>query len=85
MLRRDGMEAELHLASGVYSACLLGNRPVTEDFDQPQRPRHMVMWWARRFSAPLQQTFPTDLDTSDQLIELLEQAERRIAAEKPSS
>jgi hypothetical protein len=45
----------------------------------------MVMWWARRFSAPLQQTFPTDLDTSDQLIELLEQAERRIAAEKPSS
>lgn len=73
------------MLSGVSSVCLLGNCPVTEDFEQPQRPRHMVMWWARRFSAPLQQTFPTDLDTSDQLIELLEQAERRIAAAKPGS
>jgi hypothetical protein len=55
---------------------------VKEDHEKPERPRHMVMWWTRRFSAPLQKTFPTDLDTSDQMIELLEVAERRIGAKK---
>jgi hypothetical protein len=42
----------------------------------------MVMWWTRRFSAPLREMYPTDVETSDQFIELLEQAERRIATEK---
>ncbi len=60
-------------------------KQVTEDFKHPERPRTNVMWWTRRFAAPLRQTFPADVESSDQFIDLLEQAERRIAAKRRES
>lgn len=45
----------------------------------------MVMWWTRRFAAPLREMYPTDPATSDQFIDLLEQAERRVASQKKGS
>lgn len=42
----------------------------------------MVMWWTRRFSAPLREIYPADLELSDQFTDLLEQAEQRIASQQ---
>ena len=45
------------------------------------------MWRTRHFAAPLREVYPVDADTpddlaSEQFLELLEQAERRLAARK---
>ena len=64
----------------------LGNS-VTKDLDQPARPPTNVMWRTRRFAAPLREIYSvdalaTDDPTSEQFLELLEQAERRLSARK---
>jgi hypothetical protein len=48
------------------------------------------MWWTRRFSAPLRETYPTQAESTEdeaaeQFLQLLEQAERRISAKKPNA
>ena len=58
---------------------------MTNVLEQPERPRHLVMWWTRRFSAPLREVYPAESETSDQFTELLEQAEQRIASQKKSA
>jgi len=63
---------------------------VTEAFDQPPRSRSNVMWWTRRFAAPLREAYPTPTqcmedETAEQFILLLEQAERRRSSQKPGT
>jgi hypothetical protein len=46
------------------------------------------MWWTRRFSAPLRESYATaprstEDDTAEQFLQLLEQAGRRISSKKP--
>ncbi len=60
---------------------------MTKDFDQPMRTPTNIMWRTRRFAAPLREIYPvdalaTDDPTSEQFLELLEQAERRLSARK---
>ncbi|MFZ4685455.1 MAG: hypothetical protein ACOYMK_07560 [Hyphomonadaceae bacterium] len=59
-----------------------------EAHDQPPRHRSNVMWWTRRFSAPLRESYATaprstEDETAEQFLQLLEQAERRISSKKP--
>jgi len=38
------------------------------------------MWWTSRYTAPLRDTYQSDEESSEEFIQLLEQAERRIAS-----
>jgi hypothetical protein len=65
-------------ASGV-SSLQLARPEVNEAVDQHERPRPKVMWWTRRFSAPLRETYPAETEAQEPFLELLEQAERRMS------
>lgn len=41
----------------------------------------MMMSWVRRFGAPLREAYSHDDDVSDQMIELLEEADRRMGTD----
>jgi hypothetical protein len=48
------------------------------------------MWWTRRFSAPLRESYATvpwstEDETAEQFLQLLEQAERRMSSKKPDA
>jgi hypothetical protein len=48
------------------------------------------MWWTRRFSAPLRETYrtqprSTEDETDEQFLRLLEQAELRMSSQKPGA
>jgi hypothetical protein len=55
---------------------------VTEGFNPQERPPHLTMRWMRRLATPMREFFPADPRTSDDLLDLLEQAERRISRQK---
>jgi hypothetical protein len=54
--------------------------------DKPEKQRTRLVWWTRKFGEPLRANFPVDLDMSEEFIDLLDQADRRIDSDnKPSS
>ena len=82
----SGSERGTLRAAGRLFSQTLGNS-VTKDLDQPTRTLTNIMWRTRRFAAPLREIYPvdafaTDDPTSEQFLELLEQAERRLLARK---
>jgi hypothetical protein len=53
--------------------------------DALENPRPRIMWWTRRFSGPLRETFPVDMsDETDQFIDMLAQADQRLGSANAS-
>jgi hypothetical protein len=69
---------------GVALAQPLENK-VTDGFNLHDPPPHLTMRWLRRLATPMRESFPADARTSDELLDLLEQAERRISRQKQAT
>lgn len=53
--------------------------------DYPPRPPTRVLRWVRAHAPPLRDRFPADEQPADELMDLLEQADRRYGGSEPNN
>lgn len=52
--------------------------------DPSEKNRPRVVWWTRKFGEPLRAHFPVDDEASEQFMDLLAEADRRIDGRQDS-